>query len=134
VSYPRIGGVRVDVEQAVLDEIYGFTDTMLKKIDDYEELLTENRIWIARTKGIGIISAEEALSLGLTGPVLRGSGVYYDIRKLEPYDAYEEVNFEVPLGENGDTYDRYLCRIQEMRQSVFIIKQCIEKCLKEKLF
>lgn len=127
VSYPRIGGVRVDVEQAVLDEIYGFTDTMLKKIDDYEELLTENRIWIARTKGIGIISAEEALSLGLTGPVLRGSGVYYDIRKLEPYDAYGEVNFEVPLGENGDTYDRYLCRIQEMRQSVFIIKQCIEK-------
>ncbi|MEN2986026.1 MAG: NADH-quinone oxidoreductase subunit D [Thermodesulfovibrionaceae bacterium] len=127
VSYPRIGGVRFDINSFVLDEIYKFMDTMLNRIDEYETLLTENRIWIARTKNIGVISAEEAVSLGLTGPALRASGVYYDVRKHMPYDAYNEVEFEVPLGENGDTYDRYLCRIREMRQSVFIVKQCIEK-------
>jgi len=127
VSYPRIGGVRIDIKDEVLDEIYNFTDLMLKRVDEYEGLLTENRIWISRTKGIGVISAEEAVSLGLTGPALRGSGVYYDIRKLMPYDAYSYVDFEVPLGENGDTYDRYLCRIQEIRQSALIIRQCIEK-------
>lgn len=127
VSYPRIGGVRVDIRENVLDEIYRFMETMLKRVDEYETLLTENRIWIARTKGIGVITAQEAVSLGLTGPALRGSGVYYDIRKLIPYDAYSEVDFEVPLGENGDTYDRYLCRIREMRQSALIVKQCIEK-------
>jgi NADH-quinone oxidoreductase subunit D len=127
VSYPRIGGVRVDINEKVLDEIYKFTEIMLKRVDEYEGLLTENRIWISRTKGVGVVSSEEALSLGLTGPALRGSGVYYDIRKLIPYDAYPEVDFEVPLGENGDTYDRYLCRIKEMRQSTLIIKQCIEK-------
>lgn len=127
VSYPRIGGVRVDIKDEVLEEIYKFTDIMLSRIDEYEGLLTENRIWIARTKGVGVISKEEAIALGITGPALRGSGVFYDIRKLIPYDAYEEVDFEVPLGQNGDTYDRYLCRIQEMRQSVLIIKQCIEK-------
>ncbi len=127
VTYPRIGGVRVDVRDEVLDEIYKFMDVMLKRIDEYEGLLTENRIWIARTRDVGVISADEALSLGLTGPALRGSGVYYDIRKLVPYDAYPYVEFEVPLGENGDTYDRYLCRIREMRQSCLIVKQCIEK-------
>ncbi|MCS7202840.1 MAG: NADH-quinone oxidoreductase subunit D [Thermodesulfovibrio sp.] len=127
VSYPRIGGVRFDINSFVLDEIYKFMDTMLNRIDEYETLLTENRIWIARTKNIGVISAAEAVSLGLTGPALRASGVYYDVRKHMPYDAYNEVEFEVPLGENGDTYDRYLCRIREMRQSVFIVKQCIEK-------
>lgn len=127
VSYPRIGGVRVDIRENVLDEIYRFMETMLKRVDEYETLLTENRIWIARTKGIGVITAQEAVSLGLTGPALRGSGVYYDIRKLIPYDAYSEVDFEVPLGEKGDTYDRYLCRIREMRQSALIVKQCIEK-------
>lgn len=127
VSYPRIGGVRVDIEEKVLEEIYKFTEVMLKRVDEYEGLLTENRIWIARTKGVGVISAEEAISLGITGPALRASGVYYDIRKLMPYDAYPEVEFEVPLGKNGDTYDRYLCRIQEMRQSVKIVRQCIEK-------
>ncbi|MCS7204012.1 MAG: NADH-quinone oxidoreductase subunit D, partial [Thermodesulfovibrio sp.] len=109
VSYPRIGGVRVDIDERVLSEIYSFMDTILRRVDEYEGLLTENRIWISRTKGVGVISAEDAISLGLTGPALRGSGVYYDIRKHIPYDAYSEVDFEVPLGENGDTYDRYLC-------------------------
>ncbi|MDW7972904.1 MAG: NADH-quinone oxidoreductase subunit D [Thermodesulfovibrio sp.] len=127
VSYPRIGGVRVDIDERVLSEIYSFMDTILRRVDEYEGLLTENRIWISRTKGVGVISAEDAISLGLTGPALRGSGVYYDIRKHIPYDAYSEVDFEVPLGENGDTYDRYLCRIREMRQSALIVKQCIEK-------
>lgn len=127
VSYPRIGGVRVDIEQKVIDEINRFMDEMLRRVDEYETLLTENRIWLSRTKGVGKITAEEAISLGLTGPALRGSGVYYDIRKLMPYDAYPEVEFEVPLGENGDTYDRYLCRIREMRQSALIVKQCIKK-------
>ncbi len=127
VSYPRIGGLRVDISSNLLDEIYSFTDVMLNKVDEYEGLLTENRIWISRTKGVGVISAEQAVFLGLTGPMLRGSGLYYDIRKFMPYDAYDEVDFEVPLGQNGDTYDRYLCRIQEMRQSALIIKQSIEK-------
>ncbi len=127
VSYPRIGGVRLDIKKHVLEEIYEFMKVMVKRVDEYETLLTENRIWIARTKGIGVISPEEAVSLGITGPALRGSGVYYDIRKHAPYDAYSEVDFEVPLGEHGDTYDRYLCRVREMRQSAFIVKQCIEK-------
>lgn len=127
VSYPRIGGVRVDIEEPVLDEIYSYMDVMLSKVDEYETLLSENRIWLARTKGIGIIKPEEAISFGLTGPALRASGVYYDIRKHYPYDAYSEIDFEVPLGENGDTYDRYLCRIHEMRQSAQIVRLCIEK-------
>lgn len=127
VSYPRIGGVRVDIKKHVLEEIYKFTELILKRVDEYETLLTENRIWISRTRGVGVISPEDAVLLGLTGPALRGSGVYYDIRKHMPYDAYSEVDFEVPLGENGDTYDRYMCRIKEMRQSALIVKQCIEK-------
>ncbi len=127
VSYPRIGGVRVDIEEKTLEEIYKFSELMLRRVDEYETLLTENRIWIARTRGVGVITAEEAVSMGLTGPALRGSGVYYDIRKHMPYDAYPEVEFEVPLGQYGDTYDRYMCRIREMRQSALIIRQCIEK-------
>lgn len=127
VSYPRIGGVRVDVEESVLEEIYNFIPYMYEKIDEYEGLLSQNRIWLDRTVGIGVISAEEAIAYGLTGPSLRGSGVPYDIRKHFPYDAYPEVDFEIPVGKNGDTYDRYLCRLQEMRQSLRIIKQCIER-------
>jgi NADH-quinone oxidoreductase subunit D len=127
VSYPRIGGVRVDIKEEVLEEIYRFMELMLKRVDEYETILTENRIWIARTRNVGVVTAEEAVSMGLTGPALRASGVYYDIRKAAPYDAYPYVEFEVPLGEKGDTYDRYLCRVREMRQSAFIIRQCIEK-------
>src|SRR3989442_287509 len=93
---------------------------------DYEQLLTNNRIWLERTKGIGVISAEDAIAIGLTGPALRGSGVKHDIRKDEPYAAYDEMHFEVPIGKAGDTYDRYLVRIEEFRQSVRIIRQAIE--------
>lgn len=128
VSYPRIGGVRNDVSQEFLDKLYEFTEEYPKIIEDqYERLLDQNRIWLQRTKGIGVISAEEAINWGLTGPTLRGSGVPYDVRKYAPYDAYPFVEFDVPVGKNGDVYDRYKCRMEELKQSNRIIKQCIEK-------
>src|SRR3989442_13527538 len=92
------------------------------KLYEYEELLTNNRIWLERTKGIGVISGPEALALGLSGPPLRGSGVPRDVRKDEPYAAYDEMAFDVPIGTSGDTYDRYLVRMEEVRQSVRIIR------------
>ncbi len=127
VSYPRIGGVRNDVSQEFLDSLYKFTEEFPRRIEEYETLIDQNRIWLKRTKGIGVISAEEAINWGLTGPTLRGSGVNYDIRKKFPYDAYDRVEFDVPLGKNGDVYDRYRCRMEELRQSTRIIRQCIEK-------
>lgn len=127
VSYTRIGGVRNDVSQEFLDSLYKFTEEFPGRIEEYETLIDQNRIWLQRTQGIGVISAEEAINRGLTGPMLRGSGVPYDIRKYEPYDAYDRVEFDVPVGKNGDVYDRYRCRMQELRQSNRIIKQCIEK-------
>ncbi len=127
VSYPRIGGVRNDVSQEFLDSLYQFTEEFPKRIEEYETLIDQNRIWFKRTKGIGVISAEEAINWGLTGPTLRGSGVNYDIRKRFPYDAYDKVEFDVPVGKNGDVYDRYRCRMEELRQSTRIIRQCIEK-------
>ncbi|MDI6802020.1 MAG: NADH dehydrogenase (quinone) subunit D [Thermodesulfovibrionales bacterium] len=127
VSYGRIGGVRNDVTQEFLDRLYKFTEEFPGRIEEYETLIDQNRIWLQRTKGIGILSAEEAINWGLTGPTLRGSGVPYDVRKYAPYDAYDKVEFEVPIGKNGDVYDRYRCRMEEMRQSNRIIKQCIEK-------
>src|SRR5208282_3637882 len=95
--------------------------------DGYEQLLTKNRIWINRTRNIGVLSGEDAITLGVTGPVLRGSGVKWDIRKAQPYEAYDKVEFDVPIGEHGDTYDRYMVRVAEMRQSVRIIRQCVER-------
>lgn len=127
VSYPRVGGVRNDVSQEFLDKLYEFVLDFPSKMDDYETLVTENRVWKERTVGIGVISAEEAVNWGLTGGTLRGSGVPYDVRKYAPYDAYDQVEFDVPIGKNGDCYDRYLVRIGEMRQANRIIKQCIEK-------
>ncbi|MFN3504736.1 MAG: NADH-quinone oxidoreductase subunit D [Caldimicrobium sp.] len=126
-SYVRIGGVRQDFTKEIIDELYRFTEEFPKRIIEYETLIDVNRIWLKRTKGIAVVTAEEAINLGLTGPVLRGSGVPYDIRKVRPYDAYSEVEFEVPIGSNGDTYDRYRVRMQEMRQSNRIIKQCLDK-------
>jgi NADH dehydrogenase I D subunit len=126
-SYPRIGGVRNDVSQEFLDSLYRFTDTFPKKIEEYETLIDQNRIWLKRTKGIGVIKADEAINWGLTGATLRGSGVAYDVRKYRPYDAYDRVEFDVPLGKQGDVYDRYRCRMEELRQSNRIIRQCIEK-------
>ena len=127
VSYPRIGGVKNDVNQEFLDSLYKFTEEFPKRIEEYETLIDQNRIWLKRTKGIGVISAKEAINWGLTGPTLRGSGVPYDVRKYAPYDAYDKVEFDVPVGKEGDVYDRYRCRMEELRQSNMIIKQCIEK-------
>lgn len=127
VSYARIGGVRNDVTQEFIDRLYAFTEEFPRRIEEYETLIDQNRIWLQRTKGIGVISAEEAVNWGLTGAMLRGSGIPYDIRKFEPYDAYDKVDFEVPIEHEGDVYARYRVRMNELRQSNRIIKQCIEK-------
>ncbi len=127
VSYPRIGGVRNDVSQEFIDSIWQFTEEFPKRIDEYETLIDKNRIWLQRTKGIGVISAEEAVNWGLTGAMLRGSGIPYDIRKFEPYDAYDKVEFEVPTETEGDVYARYRVRMRELRQANRIIRQCIEQ-------
>ncbi len=111
---------------SLLDFIEDFTERFPKAVDDYETLLTENRIWKQRTVGIGVISPERALALGFSGVMLRGSGVEWDLRKKQPYEVYDRMDFDVPVGVNGDTYDRYLVRVEEMRQSNRIIKQCID--------
>ncbi|MFO8024093.1 NADH-quinone oxidoreductase subunit D [Thiohalophilus sp.] len=111
---------------SLLDFIENFTQRFPALIDEYETLLTDNRIWKQRTVGIGVVSPERALQLGFTGPMLRGSGFEWDLRKKQPYEVYEKMDFDIPVGVNGDCYDRYLVRIEEMRQSTRIIKQCIE--------
>lgn len=126
VSFARIGGVRNDVPRSFMDKCREFTDLFPKRLEDYDTLIRENRIWLKRTKGIGVFSAEDAVNYGLTGATLRGSGVNYDLRKVEPYAAYDKVEFDVPLGVNGDVYDRYIVRVEEMRQSNRIIKQCLD--------
>src|SRR6476469_2436772 len=115
-----------DRQGSLLDFIERFTQRFPGYVDDYETLLTENRIWKQRTVGIGVVSAERAKALGFTGPMLRGSGVPWDLRRKQPYAVYDRMAFEVPVGVNGDCYDRYLVRMEEMRQSNRIIKQCIE--------
>jgi len=126
VSYVRIGGVRNDVPRDFIDKCYEFTELFPKRLEEYDTLIRENRIFLNRTVGIGVMTAEEAVNYGLTGATLRGSGVNYDLRKVEPYAAYDKVEFDVPLGKNGDVYDRYIVRINEMRQSNRIIKQCLD--------
>jgi NADH-quinone oxidoreductase subunit D len=111
---------------SMLDYLDAFTDDFPKKVDEYEELLTGNRIWKQRTVDIGVISPEHALAWGMSGPMLRGSGVEWDLRKKQPYAKYAEVDFDIPVGVNGDCYDRYLVRVEEMRQSNRIIKQCVK--------
>ncbi|HJS76782.1 MAG TPA: NADH-quinone oxidoreductase subunit D [Burkholderiales bacterium] len=111
---------------SLLDFIEDFTERFPKYVDEYETLLTDNRIWKQRTVGIGVVSPERALALGYSGVMLRGSGIEWDLRKKQPYEVYERMEFDVPVGVNGDTYDRYLCRIEEMRQSNRIVKQCIK--------
>lgn len=113
-------------EGSLLDFIEDFTERFPKHVDEYETLLTDNRIWKQRTVGIGVVSPERALQLGFTGPMLRGSGIAWDLRKKQPYAAYHLVDFDVPVGVNGDCYDRYLVRIEEMRQSNRIIRQCVD--------
>jgi NADH-quinone oxidoreductase subunit D len=112
-------------EGSLLDFLEDFTERFPKCCDEYETLLTENRIWKQRTVGIGVVSPERALALGFTGPMLRGSGVAWDLRKKQPYAAYDKLDFDIPVGKNGDCYDRYLCRMAEMRESNRIVRQCI---------
>ncbi len=111
---------------SLLDFLDDFTDRFPQRVDEYETLLTDNRIWKQRLVNIGVVSPERALQLGFTGPMLRGSGIEWDIRKKQPYAAYDKVDFDIPVGVNGDCYDRYLVRVEEMRQSNRIIKQCIQ--------
>lgn len=127
VSFPRIGGLRNDVSQAFIDKAYDFVIALPERILEYETLIDQNRIWLERTKGIGILTKEEAIHMGCSGPMIRGSGVAYDIRKMEPYDAYDRVEFEVPVEMEGDVYARYRVRMRELRQSALIVKQCLEK-------
>jgi NADH-quinone oxidoreductase subunit D len=111
---------------SLLDYIEDFTERFPRLVDEYETLLTDNRIWKQRTVGIGVVSPERALQLGFSGPMLRGSGIAWDLRKKQPYAAYDRVDFDVPVGSNGDSYDRYLVRIEEFRQSNRIIRQCVD--------
>ena len=126
-SWYRIGGVEKDFDQSLIDQIYAFFKDFSGKVDEYNALLETNRIWLARTKGIAVISAEDAINFGLSGPSLRGSGVDYDLRKYEPYGAYDKVQWNVPVGKSGDTYDRYWIRVQEMYESAKIVKQCLDQ-------
>jgi NADH-quinone oxidoreductase subunit D len=119
----RIGGCQFDIYDGFAKDVLDYCDFVLPKIDEYEELLTTNRIWVKRTKGVGVLTGAECIELGATGPVLRGSGVKWDLRKAQPYAAYDKFEFDIPIGKNGDTYDRYLVRIEEMRQSVRILRQ-----------
>lgn len=121
----RIGGMPEDITPGWLDRVAEFTGLFDAAVDEYESLLTNNRIWKRRTVGIGILSPEDAIEWGITGPPLRGSGVDWDLRKVMPYECYADLDFIVPLGKNGDTYDRYLIRMEEMRQSRRILDQCI---------
>jgi len=123
----RPGGLPHDLPVGWTERCAKLMADLPGKLDEYEELLTNNRIWKKRTVGIGVLPPEIAIDYGVTGPMLRGSGVRWDLRKALPYDGYDEVEFEVPTGQNGDTYDRYVVRMIEMRQSVRIVNQCLEK-------
>ncbi|MCH8307072.1 MAG: NADH-quinone oxidoreductase subunit D [Proteobacteria bacterium] len=122
-SVAKLNAIR---EGSLLDFIDAFTVKFPACVDQYENLLTDNRIWKQRTVNIGVVSPERALQLGFTGPMLRGSGVEWDLRKKQPYEVYDQVDFDIPVGTNGDCYDRYLVRVEEMRQSNKIVKQCVD--------
>ena len=126
LTYPRIGGVRQDVTGRFMDGLQDFLNIFPKRIVENETLLDTNRIWLQRTVGVGVVSPERALSLGMTGPMLRGSGIAWDLRKKQPYEVYDRMDFDIPVGKTGDTYDRYLVRMEEMKQSNRIIKQCVD--------
>jgi NADH-quinone oxidoreductase subunit D len=123
----RPGGMPHDLPVGWIEKCRVFVDGFLPRIDEYEGLLTENRIWKKRTVGVGVLDPQVAIDYGITGPMLRGSGINWDMRKAMPYEAYPEVQFDVPLGKNGDTYDRYLVRMEEMRQSNRILRQCLDQ-------
>jgi len=124
-AYFRPGGVARDLPEGLLEKIQTFTDGFITYVDEYETLLTENRIWKQRTVDIGIVGKEAALDMGFSGPMIRSSGVAWDLRKTQPYEVYDKLEFDVPVCDSGDSYDRYLVRVEEMRQSNRIIQQCI---------
>ncbi len=126
-AYFRPGGVHQDLPDGLLEDIAHFCETFPNVLDDIETLVTENRIFKQRTVDIGVVSRDEAVEWGFTGPMLRGSGVAWDLRKAQPYEVYEELDFDIPIGLHGDCYDRYLVRMAEMRESIKLCKQCIEK-------
>lgn len=125
-SAKEVSRLNENRQGTLLDFIWDFTERFPGRVDEYETLLTDNRIWKQRTVGIGVVSPERAFQLGLTGPMLRGSGIAWDLRKKQPYETYDRMDFDIPIGTNGDSYDRYLVRIEEMRQSNRIIRQCVE--------
>ena len=124
-SFTRVGGIMHDVEPAWVARLKEFAEKMPGRVDEFESLLTKNMIWLKRTQGVGKISSADAIAFGMTGPALRATGFNYDIRKARPYSGYQNYEFEVPLGSEGDIYDRYLVRLEEMRQSSRILQQCI---------
>ncbi|CAG8456830.1 1642_t:CDS:2 [Paraglomus brasilianum] len=126
-AYVRPGGVAQDLPLGLLDDIYQWSTQFATRIDEVEELLTANRIWKERTIDVGVVTAQQALNYSFSGVMLRGSGIKWDLRKMQPYDAYDQVEFDVPIGTKGDCYDRYLCRMEEMRQSLRIVHQCLNK-------
>ena len=125
-SYPRVGGLPMDLPEDFSDTIRNFLNIFPKTLNEIDSLLTRNKIWIDRTKGVAVISKEQAIDLGITGPILRGSGVPYDLRKAVPYLDYENYEFDIPVANEGDAYARYLCRMEEMRQSLRIIEQALD--------
>jgi len=125
-SAKEVAKLNQNRQGSLLDFIWAFTERFMACVDEYETLLTDNRIWKQRTVGVGVVSPERALQLGFSGPMLRGSGVAWDLRKKQPYAVYDQLDFDIPVGLNGDCYDRYLVRVEEMRQSNHIIRQCVE--------
>ncbi len=126
-KYFRIGGVHQDLPVKLIDDIYAWCDPFLKVVDDIDRLLTGNRIFKQRNADIGVVSLDDAFAYGFSGVMVRGSGAAWDLRKSQPYECYAEMDFDIPVGKHGDCYDRYLIRMQEMRESVKIMKQCCEK-------
>jgi NADH-quinone oxidoreductase subunit D len=126
ISYGRIGGVKGDLPDGFAEKVDGALAKLEKELREVDKLLTRNRIWVDRTRGIGVLSREDAIGYSITGPMARASGINYDVRKSFPYFAYDRIDFEVPLGEKGDNYDRYLVRMEEMRQSIRIIRQAMK--------
>ena len=129
-NYFRPGGVHQDLPPALIDDLVDWCVAFPPKLDDIETLITGNRIFKARNVGIGVVSKAEAVQRGFSGVMLRGSDVAWDLRKSQPYDCYAEMDFDVPVGKHGDCYDRYLCRVEEMRQSIHIMEQCLERLKK----
>ena len=132
LSYFRIGGVARDLPDGFVEKVREFVNDFPARLRDYETLLTKNKIWLMRTKNVGVISAEDAINYGLSGPSIRGSGVKWDVRKSEPYSSYDEMDFIIPVGQNGDVYDRYIVRLEEMRQSNEIVRQAMDTIPKGK--